>query len=275
MKILAIMGCSKFGNTTETVKCFLKYINENINSDIEYLYLSDFNLDFCTGCHNCIMIGEVKCPHYEVVKAIEDRIMIADTIILATPGYMFSVTGIMKNLLDHLAYNCHRPKYFDKKLFLIGNLQSMQKKGVFIPLEAFASGAKFQYCGKFYTMTPPFPLKKSELEKEKNKIKKSAQKLCDKLQSKTPRKLNFGDVAHFNVLKNLAEFAPNIMKADYEYFNKANVYDEKSSWFIDIKVPFLMNFFGKKLGKKVYKLFEKTADKNKIKKVEHRYLNRL
>ncbi|GAA0179573.1 hypothetical protein SH2C18_24170 [Clostridium sediminicola] len=95
MKLLAILGCSKNGNTTEIVKYFEKRLLENI--EFEYLYLSDYKIDFCTGCHNCIFTGEKYCPHYLDVRKIEEKILNSDGLILASPGYMFSVTGIMKN----------------------------------------------------------------------------------------------------------------------------------------------------------------------------------
>ena len=75
MKILAIMGCRKDGNTSEIVKHFESKMKSLGEVNFEYLYLSDYPIDFCVGCHNCIFIGEDKCPHYDGVKAIEDKIL--------------------------------------------------------------------------------------------------------------------------------------------------------------------------------------------------------
>jgi len=147
-KILAIMGSSKTGNTTELVKYFEKSIANYGNVDFEYLYLSDYGLPFCTGCHNCIYIGEEKCPHYNIVKEIEQKMLDSDAVILASPGYMYSVTGIMKNFLDHVAYNCHRPKYFGKKIMLISSCTKWLTKSVFTPMETWAGAAGFSNIEK-------------------------------------------------------------------------------------------------------------------------------
>ena len=66
----------------------------------------------CCGCANCILKGEDKCPHYNDVQPILEKIERADLIILATPIFVGSCTGGMKVLLDHLAYIwlVHRPK---------------------------------------------------------------------------------------------------------------------------------------------------------------------
>jgi multimeric flavodoxin WrbA len=168
MKILAIMGSSKNGNTAEVVKYFEKKLIEGVKCEFEYLYLSDYDIPFCVGCHNCIFTGQDKCPHCLMVKAIEDKILSSDGIILASPGYMFSVTGIMKNFLDHVAYNCHRPKYFGKKAFLISSCTKWQEKGVFIPMETWVSGAGFKSVGKMFVEMLPFPLNEKELNKTIN-----------------------------------------------------------------------------------------------------------
>lgn len=114
--------------------------------EVNDLYLSDFHLPFCTGCHNCIFIMEDKCPHDRIVKDVKDRILGSESVILATPGYMFSVQGKMENLLDHVAYNLHRPKYFKKPIFLLSGCSRWQRKGVFIPMEWSLFNMNYVQC---------------------------------------------------------------------------------------------------------------------------------
>jgi len=62
MKLLAINGSPRIGNTDQVVKYFIKSLKEHTDIDFEEIYLKDYKLDFCKGCHNCILIGENKCP---------------------------------------------------------------------------------------------------------------------------------------------------------------------------------------------------------------------
>jgi len=174
MKIIAVMSSSKSGNTTEIVNYFEKQLKVMTDVVFEYLYLSDYTIDFCVGCHNCIFFGEDKCPHHARVKPLEDILLAADGIVLASPGYMFSVTGRMKNFLDHVAYNCHRPKYFGKKAYLLSACTKWQESSVFKPLETWASGAGFTMTGKTYVEMLPFPLTEKILNKSKEKIREAA-----------------------------------------------------------------------------------------------------
>jgi multimeric flavodoxin WrbA len=62
------------------------------------------------------MKGEEFCPHREYVTPIKNALRDAELIILASPVYVFHVTGQMKAFLDHLGFQfmSHRP---DKSMF--------------------------------------------------------------------------------------------------------------------------------------------------------------
>ena len=110
MKVLTIIGTPHKGNTRAIVDLFLKEFEDENNSFDELVLPNDFN-NFCMGCANCILKGEDKCPHYNEVSKIVERIEKADLIILATPVFVGLCSGSMKAFLDHLAYMwlVHRP----------------------------------------------------------------------------------------------------------------------------------------------------------------------
>lgn len=275
MKILAVMGCSKFGNTTELVKYFFQKLSEDIESEHEYLYIADSKIEYCVGCHNCIMLGEKKCPHYYSVSQIEKKMLEADVVILASPGYMFSVTGVMKTFLDHVAYNCHRPKYFDKKLVLIGNFTKWQRDSVFAPMETWASGSGFQSCGKLWTDMMPFPLNENALDKKKEQLNRDIGKISRKLQSNKRWKPAFGDVVIFHVFRTLCQIASNMLIADYDYFKEKNAFEKSARWYIPIKVPALYTLLGRLMEKMVKRQVVKSTDMEKLITLKSRYVTRL
>ena len=131
MKILTILGTPHRGNTRAIVDLFLnEFKGDNVEFE-EIILPNDFN-SFCMGCANCILKGEDKCPHYDSINPIIEKIEKADLIILATPVFVGSCTGSLKSLLDHLAYMwiVHRPK------------ESMFKKVGLIITSAGGSGVK-------------------------------------------------------------------------------------------------------------------------------------
>ena len=111
MKVLTIIGTSHKGNTRAIVDLFLKEFENEKNEFEELILPNDFQY-FCLGCANCILKGEEKCPHFNEINPIVDKIEKADLIIMATPVFVGSCTSALKALLDHLAYMwlVHRPK---------------------------------------------------------------------------------------------------------------------------------------------------------------------
>lgn len=111
MRILTIMGTAHKGNTRAVVDLFLKEFEDDKNEFEEIILPNDFQ-NFCLGCANCILKGEDKCPHFNDVNKIVEKIEKADLIIMATPVFVGSCTSALKAVLDHLAYMwlVHRPK---------------------------------------------------------------------------------------------------------------------------------------------------------------------
>ncbi|WP_105616290.1 flavodoxin family protein [Vallitalea okinawensis] len=275
MKLIAILGCSKNGNTTQIVQLFEKKLKEQIECEVEYLYLSDFDIGFCTGCHKCIFDDEKKCPHHVEVRKLEDKIMHSDGLILASPGYMFSVTGVMKNFLDHVAYNCHRPKYFYKNAFIIANCTRWQEKSVLTPMEVWLSGAGFTVNGKMYVDMLPFPLKEKILHKKRRLIEKKAHKFSSILKKDVDLQPRLGELMVFHAFKTLSKIAPNILKADVRYYESINAYEKSVKWYIPAKISLLKHYMANMMAHKMEKEISKMIDQDELHNVQDRYITRL
>lgn len=107
MKIVIINGQSHKGSTYNVARSLATKISDDIK---EFFLPRDFD-DFCKGCCTCFFKSEMNCSHYGKLKDITDAIDEADVIILASPVYVFNVTGAMKSFLDHYGYRfmVHRP----------------------------------------------------------------------------------------------------------------------------------------------------------------------
>ena len=127
--VVTIYGINHKGSTYNIVQEFLKNF-KNVN--VTEFFLTNDKIQFCNGCYSCIFKGEEKCSHYEDLKPLIASMLEAKLIILASPCYVYDVTGQMKTFLDHLAYLWmpHRP---DERMF--------KKVGVVISTAA-GGGAK-------------------------------------------------------------------------------------------------------------------------------------
>ena len=108
MKPVIIHGKSHKGSTYHIAH----QLAEKIGGEIREFFLpKDFG-EFCVGCTMCFIESERKCPHFKALEPITNAIDAADVIILASPVYVFHVSGAMKSFLDHYGYRwmVHSPE---------------------------------------------------------------------------------------------------------------------------------------------------------------------
>ncbi len=115
MKIVVIHGQNHKGSTYHIAHMLAEKINGEIS---EFFLPRDFG-ELCVGCTNCFTKSEQKCPHYEKLNPITEAIDEAEVIILASPVYVYHVTGAMKCFLDHYGYrwmiHCPEESMFQKQ----------------------------------------------------------------------------------------------------------------------------------------------------------------
>jgi multimeric flavodoxin WrbA len=101
MKVLAINGSPKGenGNTEVLLKPFLKSCEEE-GAEIETIYLKDKNIKHCSGCFTCWTKTPGKCIHKDDMEELLEKLIEADIVVYATPLYVYTVTGLMKDFMD-------------------------------------------------------------------------------------------------------------------------------------------------------------------------------
>ncbi len=107
-KITLILGTNRKGTTYRIARMLTDELGGTVT---EILLPRDF-APYCVGCGLCFRKGETFCPHAELLQPITEAIDDADVLVLASPVYVYHVTGAMKNLLDHYGWRwmLHRPQ---------------------------------------------------------------------------------------------------------------------------------------------------------------------
>lgn len=121
IKILIINGSPHKGNTWALVEIIKKRMQELSDSKIAFdeVDLMDIGLPFCTGCNLCLIKGDKNCPHNIQVQKLVNKIEENDALLIASPCYSNHVSALTKNFIDHLSYNTHRPRFFNKKMLAL------------------------------------------------------------------------------------------------------------------------------------------------------------
>ena len=102
MKIIGICGSPRKGNTEWMLgKLFAELARSGVEA--EMLLLRKMDVKMCRGCLACEKGGRERrgeCKIKDDMTAVYPKLLAADAIVLATPGYMGMLSGRLKNFLD-------------------------------------------------------------------------------------------------------------------------------------------------------------------------------
>jgi multimeric flavodoxin WrbA len=251
-RVTAFIGTQSKKATYQAVQEFEKNLREYEDIDFEYVFLGDHHLEFCKSCLNCFDKGEELCPLKDDRDILLSKIEHSDGIVLATPTYAFTVSALMKNLLDRFSYFYHRPSFFDKTYtaivvqgFLGGNKtrKYLESMGRYFGFQV----TKGSYLKTLRPMTEP---QKKRLSSE---MKKTAKQFHDGLMRPAPPPPSFVRLMMFRVARTNIMTLNESFK-DYRHFSDMGWFE--SDYYYDTSLsPFkkaagrLFDFLGKNLLK--------------------------
>lgn len=85
------------GNSDSLADEFIRGAKES-NNDVEKIFLRDRRIEYCNGCNACLKTQ--KCVIKDDMEEILEKMSEADTIVMATPVYFYSISAQMKTLID-------------------------------------------------------------------------------------------------------------------------------------------------------------------------------
>ncbi|HEY9735889.1 MAG TPA: NAD(P)H-dependent oxidoreductase [Trichocoleus sp.] len=97
VKIVAISGSLREGSYSYLAVQEAMQRLRALGAEVELLDLRQLNLPFCDGGQDY--------PDYPDVTLLRDQVKSADGLILATPEYHGSVSGVLKNALDLMSFD--------------------------------------------------------------------------------------------------------------------------------------------------------------------------
>jgi len=218
MKILAIIGSPRKGNTIKSVQKIESILSKNDDVEFEYIELKDVDLKPCIGCFMCIKEG--YCPLKDDKEIILEKMMESDGIIMATPAYNFNVSGLMKNFIDRFAHLGHQPQLFNQHLMVVCTTAGTGHNEVIKYLRKYVGNLwGFQSVESIGLLTPPYKLSEKYLNKNHKLIEKKTERFYNKMKLQK-KKIKFHHIEQFCSLR--AIFSSEIMKnhfvSDYELY---------------------------------------------------------
>lgn len=103
MKVLVVNGSPRGpqGNTAVLTDAFVSGAVE-AGASVETVYLRDKKINHCIGCFTCWTKTPGVCVHKDDMPEIFAKGWDADVIVYASPLYIYTVTGMMKDFMDRM-----------------------------------------------------------------------------------------------------------------------------------------------------------------------------
>jgi multimeric flavodoxin WrbA len=137
--ILIINGSSRKGGNTDTL---VKAFSEGARMagiQVQQIAFRDLSISDCGGCCECR--DEGTCSIKDDMSGIREEIKKADILVLASPLYFCSVSGLMKTFLDRMYFFYH-----ERNKVQIAN----KKVIVLVPLGEKESGHETRIIEEFF-----------------------------------------------------------------------------------------------------------------------------
>ena len=186
MKICAIHGSGRKGNTDRTIEIIKNRLNAIGKFAFTDIYLPDDLPHFCKGCFLCVVTGVTageNCPHGQYTKPVLEKMLASDGIIIGSPTYALAESAQLKALFDHFActFICHRPNeaMFGKIGFVVSTAAGAGTGNVIK-----VAGRNLLYWGIKRTVKCGFNLWEKDWDKmpqqKRTRLEKSLEKKTDK-----------------------------------------------------------------------------------------------
>ena len=134
MKTLFLIGSGRVeGNTARAAGIFREKLERACREsgealEAETVCLGREGLEFCRGCRACFDQGEESCPLKDAFTPLWEKVRSADALVILSPVYVEDVSGLIKNWIDRMAFNSHRPSLYGKSAWLITTSGSRSTK---------------------------------------------------------------------------------------------------------------------------------------------------
>ena len=159
----------------------------------------------------------------------------ADAVVFASPVYGFNVTGLMKTFIDRFSYFFHRPRFFDKKAFVLATAGVIGLNDALRYLEKVAGLWGFEVVGTAGVIMTN-DMTRSLAEKNKKILTKAAKEFSTALQRNKRKSPGLVDVILFHSSRAAFSQLEKVSPFDYQYWKNKGWFSPGVRYFVDIPV---------------------------------------
>jgi len=249
MKILILNSSPRKNGNTARLSSLIadSYAKSTQTVDVEIINLADYTIHQCCGCRLCFNKGEAFCPQKDDVLTLYYKMKEKDLLIWAFPVYVEDLNGLLKNFIDRLAFNCHRPGLFAQSSFAYSNSGSGSSKHAIKTIERASQTWGMKLLGHRKCLLGSLCDKETLLRKYGALIDKDTQ-TCVAALSKAKKNLSFLQVLTFDIQKWYYLNKIDQNSYDFLYWKNQGWLDKSSHYYTKDPIPAFFKICSKGIG---------------------------
>jgi len=131
--ILVLSSSPRRGGNSDLLSDQFTAGAQEAGNQVEKIFIKDRKINYCTGCGSCF--NGKSCPQKDDMAEILEKMIAADTIVMATPVYFYTMSGQMKTLIDR---TCARyTEISNKEFYFIATAAVNSKPAMERTIEGF------------------------------------------------------------------------------------------------------------------------------------------
>ncbi len=220
-KVLVVSGSPrKRGDGYKIAELFRERLEAYGDIEFNYLFLRDFNLDFCRGCMACMKREDESCPIKDDRVKIREMIESADGVIFSSPVYEHHISALLKNFYDRFVVYMHRPRFFRIPAILLITTELSGDSESLHYMRFIARVHGYNLAGSIGVVMDPFKYGGLYAERIMKRIDILAERFRDKLVRSELPVPSLGEVIFFNKLRTKVKLHRGKLPFDFEYFKR-------------------------------------------------------
>lgn len=153
MNIL-ILAASPLGASSVTLRLAQRLVQAVFpEAGCRVVQLADAGLPPCDGGLGDITAGEQDSPAARALAPIRAAMREADVVVFASPVHNFTVSALMKNFIDLMVVESHRPGFIGKPALLVSTAMGAGQQRVFHYLQEVVHSWGFRVVGRLGAAT--------------------------------------------------------------------------------------------------------------------------
>ncbi len=221
-----VLGTSPCGAASATFALAKRLVDHVFPStDCRVLHLADLALPACDGRLDCVTREAAQARAIAALAPVYDAMKSADVVVFAAPVHNFTVPALLKNLIDLMVFESHRPSFMGRSALIVATAMGAGQDRVFRYFGDVVKSWGFRLVGRLGANTSVIdePWYEARLVAALDTLRR---RVPQAIADPRPR-VGLYDLTAFRIWKLVVELNPDKSPVDHRHWAQTGLVDAR------------------------------------------------